>query len=381
MNPKDRHYTPSWLADRLAELVPPAATHVVDLSAGGGALLEAVERRVPEVRLAAADIDADAVSALRMKHPGWVISRTNSLNPASYRSSAAFRRQLRGYDAAVLNPPFSYRGGARMVVRHADRNFRVAPATGFIAHALSWVRSTGVVVAIVPTNAMNVRGDRELWQEWRREFVVETVLKLDRNTFPGARTTTMLVRLDLAAPAISVLEDQRSGRSTNPRIWTGSTCTCVDIVRGRVPVHRAIGMQQPTGAPFVHSTQLRQGSLRPSNHRLPAALSTGGPLVLLPRVGTPNVNKVAVAELGSLVLSDCVLGLRPVDPRALRTLADLVTSRFDALAEQYIGSCARYVTVERLTAWLSSYGLTVRHVGAAEVSTCTCSESSSGAIG
>ena len=331
MNPKDRHYTPSWLADQLAELVPPRAKHVVDLSAGGGALLEAVERRLPEARLAAADIDANAVSALRNRHPAWVISRANSLDPASYRSSAAFRRQLRGYDAAVLNPPFSYRGGARLVVRHAGKDFRVAPATAFIAHALSWVQSTGVIAAIVPTNVMNVRGDRELWQEWRRAFVVETVLELDRNTFPGARTTTMLVRLDLSAPAVAVLDDQRSVRRTKPRMWADKACTCVDIVRGRVPVHRAIGMHRGSGAPFVHSTQLRQGSLSPSTHRLPAALSTGGPFVLLPRVGTPNVKKVAVTEIGSLVLSDCVLGLRPVDPMALRALEDLITSEFGAL--------------------------------------------------
>lgn len=105
----------------------------------------------------AADLDPEAVRHLRKTHRDWTSSCTNSLSPASYRASAAFRQFPNSYDVAVLNPPFSYRGGARIVLHHSGIDFKVTPATAFIAHALDWIGPNGTIVAIVPKNVMDVR--------------------------------------------------------------------------------------------------------------------------------------------------------------------------------------------------------------------------------
>lgn len=380
MNPNDQHYTPASLANRLARLLPKGAGRVVDLAAGAGSLLEAVERRTGgKAQLVGADIDRNAVELLRRKEPRWVVSHANSLDPSSYRASAAFRLAPAAFDAAILNPPFSYRGGTRTTVHYRGGSYSVTPATAFLAHAHAWLRSGGMIVAIVPENLMNIRGDASLWHEWSTHFAVEQVELLDRNTFPKARTTAMIVRLDLGAAAIRDLKALSSRRRRDPVPWAG-LCTCVQVVRGRVPVHQVAEMADGTGASFVHTTHIRNGSLASPVHRISDAFASSGPFVLLPRVGTPNGHKIAIAEVGRLVLSDCVFGLRPGDPSALRSLHALITDNFSELSRQYVGSCARYLTVGRLLEWLRSYGLNARHVGAAEVCNCQCSSSPANAL-
>jgi hypothetical protein len=211
---------------------------------------------------------------------------------------------------------------------------------------------------------MNIASDSLLWRFWGDQFSVEVIEEMDRYTFPKVRTTTSLVRIELTprkrAAAKGVYETKVPTRPPQ-NDWP---CICVDVVRGRVPVHKILGLSTTEGNPFVHSTNLRDGRVESPCEVASGVLSSTGPFVLLPRVGRPAASKVAIAEVGKLVLSDCVFGLRPRDPNSLRSLQQLVLENFSTLAHEFVGSCAPYLTVERLLGWLSALGLAPTHVPA-----------------
>lgn len=354
----DRHYTPEWLADIVAAGLPSNVTSVVDLAAGTGALLEAVHRRFRgRISVSAADIDPFAVNWLRRQWPDWNVSNTDSLVPASFRRSFAYRNSGARHDAAVLNPPFSYRGGARWPIRYEGLEYKVTPATAFVARAMQWIRTDGTIVAIVPVSVSSVVGDRDLWSAWSKRFLIDPVRILDRNTFRGAHTKTMVLSMDLGAPSIdSIALSGRRLRIESLDTWS-SNCVCVDVIRGRVPVHRVHRYRTETGVPFVHSTELGEERVRSTTLSADRTLATEGPMVLVPRVGAPRHDKISMLAAGPVVLSDCVMGIRPLDPGLLVDLHSKLVSEFAALANLYRGSCAPYLTVAQLIDLLRSLGL------------------------
>ncbi|SEB25887.1 MULTISPECIES: methyltransferase [unclassified Mycobacterium] len=350
----DRYYTPPWLADYVAGLLPAETASVVDLAAGGGALLTAAVDRFEGLVVSAVDIDLAAVRLLRSSNPAWLVSHANSLSEASYRLSLAYRSRRNGYDAVLLNPPFSFRGQARERVSYRGVEYRVTPATSFVLRALEWIHSDGLVVAIIPNNVMNIEGDRELWCAWQSRFKLEKKRVLGRNTFPGAHTTAMVVTLRPGRDS-GRASSRKKKNGPNAKVFTGA-CACVDIVRGRVPVHRAHDLRATDGVPFVHTTMLQDGMVRPTELLLPSSLESVGPFVLIPRVGKPLRAKVVSSSIERLVLSDCVFGLRAIDAQTHNALFAVLANEFDQLASLYTGSCAPYITVDRLEHWLERRG-------------------------
>ena len=359
----DRHYTPMWLADELSHLLPADINSVVDLSAGVGSLLEAACRRFGRLAVGAADLDSEAVRHLRKAHPDWKVSYTNSLVPKSYRASADFRQLSGSYDAALLNPPFSYRGGSRINLVCNGSTYKVTPATAFVAHAMNWVRPGGTIVAIVPKNVMDIRTDASVWGGWRSELQIDRVRELGRHTFQSARTTAMVVVLKKSARRRR--GSRNLGAVSVPSVLPatlGQRCTCVEVVRGRVPVYRAKSFCGDADTAFVHTTMLREGRLQLTKAMGPNELASVGPMILIPRVGKPSSQKVVRNSLPLLVLSDCVFGLRTLDPRVRKVLHRALVDEFDDLAECYTGSCAPYLTVDRLVNWLKVRGFNASHV-------------------
>lgn len=359
----DRHYTPLWLADELSRLLPKATGSVVDLSAGAGSLLEAACRRFGTVSVGAADLDPQAVRRLRITHPNWKVSCTNSLSPGSYRASAAYRQFPNAYDAALLNPPFSYRGGRRIQLHRNGVDYRVTPATAFIAHALDWVGPNGTIVAIVPKNVMDVRTDTDMWEAWQSELRIDIARELGRHTFQSARTTAMVVVLRRSAHGRRIARRPRAlNASSILPAAIGRGCRCVEVVRGRVPVHRAQSLRGIANVVFVHTTMLQNGGLRLTDALGPDDLASVGPLTLLPRVGKPSPGKVVPSSLPRAVLSDCVFGVRALNPRVRALVDRVLLDDFDDLASRYTGSCAPYLTVDRLVDWLNMRGFCASHV-------------------
>ncbi len=128
----------------------------------------------------------------------------------------------------------------------------------------------------------------------------------------------------------------------------------VVVVRGTAQLHSEQGGDRT----LVHSTDLHEFAVS-LNGRVAGKYrpSVVGPAVLIPRVGAPRIEKVAVFEKRKrIALSDCVIGLQcqTLDD-ALWIKQELVKRKREFLGI-YSGTCAKYTTIARLVSLLSLSG-------------------------
>lgn len=366
----DAYYTPPWLAQEVAEALPAAvAGRVLDPTVGGGALLAAASKRFGDsVSPLGIDVDRDAVLELRSREPKWTISRANVLVPASRRASAAWKLATSELEAVVLNPPFSQRGMGGQHLRIGAFAGRVAPSLKFLGEALNGLHPRYGFFAILPEGAIEAERHQGVWEEIRRAFTVELIHRFRPSSFRGARVSTALVHVASGASP-----------SRQPPRFEGlaipCACRCVEVVRGRVPVHSVARSEPLDPVPFLHTTSI--GVMRRAPEwAAPRALADHAPFVVINRVGR-WVSPFAV-EVGTLVLSDCLIALRPRDRFALGALhADLQTHASE-IQDAYKGTGAPYLTLSRVVALLEAMGWHPHIVKASsEVAACCCSAAGS----
>lgn len=352
----DQHYTPPWLAALMASHLPSNASSIADFCAGGGALLDAAAEWAPSAQMVATDIDAASLRRLRAARPSWLVGRIDLLSPSSRGRSRLYVHQK--FDGVLLNPPFSYRGGAGVTVEDGNRRTRrLAPSIAFLDAALAAVRPGGTLIALLPMNALESERDR-WWREQAGAPALDVVDAIEPRKFPGVAARMAVVK---ATGGSRICGAGKLGSRREPSL----TSIDVQVVRGRVPVHTARQWDRVLeGAPFVHTTNLRAGGLDGARVG-PVALASPGPMVLLPRVGRFYGSNIAEwPSVEPLVLSDCVFGLRPVGGVEVGELHKLLLKSAQLVAAAYRGSCAPYLTVNSLVAVLGRLGLGAVHVRA-----------------
>jgi hypothetical protein len=118
----------------------------------------------------------------------------------------------------------------------------------------------------------------------------------------------------------------------------------------------------PGGYPLIHSTELIGGRVLAAREERVSADSsstTTGPSLLLPRVGVPNPNKVSYLAAGRTVaLSDCVIAVEFLGSHEAMTVRHRLTNgSWPDVLSAYSGSCARFITLDRLNEVLLSAGV------------------------
>ncbi|SHP69188.1 DNA methyltransferase family protein [Mycobacteroides abscessus] len=378
-NHHDAFYTPPWLADELAECLPEDLEGpVLDPTVGAGALLTAVCSRFSgRVDALGIDIDLATVQRLRAMEPSWVLSRADLLSAESRRASRAWRQAKSDVAAVVVNPPFSYRGNQGSLISFGGFSGRVAPAMHFLVELLGGLSPTAGFYAILPDGALEADKHEELWSEIKKHFDVERLKRFKTTSFRGARVSTSLVHLHAS-------ESEKFGRGPRKRTSRQSAvakhenrCRCVEIIRGRVPVHTVKGNEEPDGpvAPFLHTTNISRLQSSAVDFKAASRLADDAPLVLLSRVG--KWSSPVLVEIGRVVLSDCLFGLRPRDRLELEHLRADIEHAQKSFQALFKGTGAQYLTVAALAERLGQIGWHPHFVKAsAEPGECCCRASS-----
>ncbi|HEY4224560.1 MAG TPA: hypothetical protein VGM70_01970 [Pseudolysinimonas sp.] len=348
----DSIYTPSEIAVRIAAAMPAdVAGWVVDPAAGEGALLDAIVARFGErARPLALDIDGAAVAQLAAK--GWIVSRADALNSNARRATKVWRQARQSLAAVVINPPFSYRGNGGTVVQYGNFVGRVAPAIEFLAASLTDLRPEFGFWAILPEGALLADKHQGFWGEVKLNHQLRVIARLPQNAFPGARVSTILIELRPGA-------SPESKRLTSPpaaKVVT-QNCVCVEVIRGRVPVYRSslVADALPEGAaPFVHTTDVGTRPIQSKRRYASDVLADTGPMVLISRVGRWNLP--ALVHVGRVVLSDCLIAIRPLDRASFSFLAESLRDYGPEIAATFKGTGAKYLTLTNLTNALEQLG-------------------------
>lgn len=350
----DAFYTPEWLSHLTASYLPAELNGVVlDPAMGDGALLRSARMRFGEsARIAGIDIDLAAVKRVSMREPDWTLSRADFLHAPSRSSADAWRLAKRNPSAVVLNPPFSSRGAGGAPLQFGEYEGRAGPALHFLATSLFGLRPKYGLVAILPEGALKADRYAAFWSHLRAEFQVDVLDEIHSNSFRGATVSSRVVRV----ASSHVLGKSRP--MTRERVLPSPPsieCRCVDVVRGKLPVFRAIARQTESsdGVPFVHTTSFRSGTFIPTA-RVSSSGFTSGNLIVVARVGGWRAPVQVNAD--RVVLSDCVIALRARRLNQDDALLQALDSNADGFKSTYSGTGAKYTTIARLCAALLQVG-------------------------
>lgn len=370
---RDAFYTPDSLAKDVLTAAAITPSSVMDPAVGDGSLLRAATALWPRVRVVGLDVDSRQLARTRASHPGWSLGQVDMFSERSRAASALWRSTNAEMDLMLLNPPFSYRGGQSKQVTFDRSAYALTPASAFIAHALTRLAPDGELLALLPAGVLALERDAKFWSAVARHRTVETVAEFSSTAFSGTRTRSVLVAVRAqAAPLPAEIFDFRV-----------RSHSCVELIRGRVPVHALGGLAASrASAPFLHTRDLTDLS----NHvattsRAPISLATKGPFVTVPRVGRARAEHIKVVRSPrAVVLSDCVFVLRSGDSADLASLHSTLLQNLAELQQEYVGGCAPYLTIRRLQRFLGQRGYCCHHVPASsnlslpDASRCTPAE-------
>lgn len=374
----DRYYSPAWLAQALSDrFVLKPGSRVFDPTMGAGALLQAADERVSPGNVLAmgCDIDSETVQDLQTERPDWMVGCADIYSEASRAECEVWASaKASGVDVVLMNPPFSFRGKYRMRVAAFGESFLLTPAVAALAIVLSEISIAQGLGIILPAGSLQNETNEAFWEFVRGKYDIQLVQELPRGSFPDAFASSALLtfhkRDDTRHPGLEALSGERPAESLRPM---SEVCKCVEVIRGRVQTTSRID-QSTDPVPFIHTTNLREGQILPREDHRPLALSTHGPMLLLPRVGKFYFEKLVVTDSGPLVLSDCVLAIRASSLDALWRLRSVLTHPVTALDRVYGGTGAPYTTVRRIISKLEEVGWSALHVPASKGAfACRCS--------
>lgn len=355
----DRFYTPPQLAEKVVRMACSDALpeRVADFAAGSGGLLHAALTRWPGAEIVATDIDRQAVEHLRRSNATWRVGKCDFLNRNSRARCRVLSEIRGGVPLVLLNPPFSCRGGRRWSAGLNGTGVRVSKALAFVITAISYLAPEGQIVAILPAGTVRSDGDRRAWELLRAICCCKSAAMDGRKTFAGCYPQTIIVRLKLRSRHVR-LEKVRLWRSAYVK---ATKATTVSIIRGTFQMHTLQRYRSSSSVPLLHTTSLdRTEVVAPRVRVSTSRRKVRGPAVLLPRVGQPDPAKICLyMKKEPVALSDCVLALRCTTCADARSVRQVLLKNWGVLETLYGGTCARYITIMRLTNLLESCGLSV----------------------
>lgn len=370
MSPLDAFFTPAPVAEKLVRLVQQVSPSLVlDPAAGDGALLTAASAQWPRARMLAFDCDPAKVDSLASR-VDWDRGCCDFLDSDSRGSSHLLSELHQQFDVVLLNPPYSSRGNARWQTVANGLTISSGRAMAFVITALEMLREGGEMMALLPSSALTSQRDSGAWELIRKVANVRVADRFPRGTFSQGTAVTVGIHI----------EKTSAGRTASRQVPATRTVGKqeVGLLRGSVPVYLAKPTQLSSandmvdGIPFIHTTDIQNGEVAKGLRRLPPnrfASRDLGPSVLVPRVGKPLREKIAVWNRGPAVLSDCVFALETTTSRSARLMQFTLRDNFSAFTDAYCGSCAPYLTIASLVGLLCDLGISVRWDGPARWAT------------
>lgn len=358
MDTVDCIYSPPELAAKMISKAEDGTSPAIiaDFTAGDGQLLKAAHEKWPQSSIVATDINKSSVALMRRTEPDWHVGLCDFLSITS-RNRSGILPEIKGKVSLVLlNPPFSCRGNASVIVNFNGTEIRCGVALAFVLISITFLSSDGQLIAVLPAGCLQSQKDAEAWEAVRKICHVKVVGKNGHRTFFGWSPKTVIVRLKMR-PAGNKSR-RRINISRNNGHQVRRPKIAVSVFRGKISMPELNGNKAKETAPLVHSTELEKNGVNLSRRRVDAKLkSICGPAVLIQRVGRPDVSKILpYFDETPIILSDCVIALKCGTLDEARVVKTTMVENWEKIERMYGGTCARYITVDSLCELLHSFG-------------------------
>ncbi|MGE6531083.1 hypothetical protein ACQKEM_19095 [Pseudomonas sp. NPDC077382] len=256
-------------------------------------------------------------------------------------------------DLLVLNPPFSHGKTKSVDIHFAGKEMKGSIAMAHLLRSFELFQPTLGAIVIAPESLLYSDTDQFARQTLEEHYQFQKIAELKRCTFHRARVQASVVQIS-PGPRQALPQETRHS----------SVVIQTTILRGSLPVH--LNVSDPAGVPFLHSTDIRKvvisgSTLELSKTSTIAKGRTKGWVILIPRVGVPDIQFVKAIKLETTVqLSDCVIALEFQNKANAMKAERRIHSRWGDFVQIYRGTGARYVTISRLNIWLPSLALAAK---------------------
>lgn len=340
----DSFYTPPPLADDLLSRVVGDPRTAIDFCVGDGGLLKAANQRFPSIACYGVDISEDVIAKLQKCQPEWNLACCDFKEQEALAAIPFLQGQT--FDLIVLNPPFTCRGSSINKVFIGEVEYHVSTAMSFLVGALPYLSDTGAIYAILPITCAYSQKDRQCWQYLQENYHACVLAEIHKASFQGRCAPNIaLVYLGRRPYPLNNVGIEQNERQLGFKLR--------GISRGRLGVYEMKAIEAGEDRlPFIHTTNMRNGKLEDVGYtRRGVKESAKGYGVLIPRVCNPNVEKVVVLEKEECILSDCVVLLQTRTKKEAVQLKRHLVDNWEEFKKNYVGTGARYVTMERLSAY------------------------------
>lgn len=348
----DKYYTPSAVACRALECAQLTAQPNIcaDTACGSGSLLKAAENVLRAKFCLGIDTDPNAIRQLRREHPAWRLY-VGDLLKRHRAPPTHFPGALCGVDLLVLNPPFSLGHKKYVSIKYQGRDVKCSVAMAHVLRSLELFMPSQGAIAVVPESLLYSNTDQDARELLETDFSLCELLQLSIHTFKGARVNSSFVQI----------RTSNSRPKLAPHFLKLVDPIPAVVVRGGLQMHTFDRMAP--GVPIIHSTSLKRIAVDgiSSIKECTSSIAKGrisGWLLLLPRVGVPKEDAFrAFYSRNDVQLSDCVIALQFATKSGAFGAERRIRESWDSLLKLYRGTGARYITIDRLVAWLYSVGV------------------------
>lgn len=341
----DEFDTPPPLAAKLVRVAEQICSNdpltVADFAVGTGELLEAAKLRWPKANVFGCDISGDRVARLAQTRTNWALAQCDFLNSTSRNSLPDLEAIKNKVDLAVLNPPFSARGGTRATVNFDGGTLRCSPAMAFVLTAAQYLSPDGNIVALLPAGALHADRDQTARSALRQLGEFQEVNETT-TTFPGGNLRVTITYLKRGPATLTPIT---SNQPIVDAIEPG-----IRVLRGTLENRQIPTSGFENRIPLVHSTELQGYKMERGRIEVPSGTrSVSGPAVLLHRVGRPRQDKIVYVPNGPpFAITDCVVALLCQSELECLQLHKSLTDHFCLVEQNYVGSGAPYITINRI---------------------------------
>lgn len=340
----DAFYTPDGLAGKLLSFAVGIPRTVIDFCVGDGGLLKAAEQKYTNIECFGIDISDEVVDNLSVRQPLWHLRQCDFIDVKALAKIPFLKGAT--FDLIVLNPPFTCRGGTINKVFIGEDEYHVSTAMSFLVKVLPYLSNDGGIYAILPVGCVYSQKDRKCWQYLQENYHACVLSEMQKAYF-NHKCTPNIVFVYLGCKPYPQKQEQIA------RTVSQTMVQLKGISRGHLSVCEMkkvkVGKKR---LPYIHTTNMKNGELVDVGFTKEGIKeSVKGNGVLIPRVCNPNVEKVVVYDGKEAILSDCVVFLQTRTKKEAVQLKRFLVKNWTEFKKNYVGTGARYVTMERLSVY------------------------------
>lgn len=365
-----QYYTPSDIAVQIVEkalkIIGKSPSRTLELAAGEGHLLTAIELKAPNCKMYAVDIDDANCTSLKEKRPDYETFNADATKPINFLDNLTF-------DFALGNPPFLNNITVDLFIQsllrktldiEIDIGKKIRAEYVFICQYMNYLKKDGVLAIILPDSIISGVKSRDFREALLRKFKVEEIIGLSGSPFSKTEAKTHVLFIRNSRP--SKIETKLSSFGVNKKSIVVSNDSLIDrmdfnfhkaknknigsrqllnhakIQRGNF-THKDLKMM---GEDFIHSTTFDTDFYLPIKSISPdkSYISKGD--VIMCRVGSRVAGKIRVYNGDPVLFTDCIYKIHFKENSIKNDFLSFITSTTgkESLMSLLRGVCSKYIT-------------------------------------